>query len=323
MVGFLSNSQKTSLKRKIKKNLFVLLIWNEKRRIEGNREIKKISDEEFIFNKYQKIGRKLNLSSPQRFTEKLQWLKLFYRDETIEECTDKYTARSYIERQGYGYILNDLIAVYDNPDEIDFEDLPDKFVLKLSHGSGWNIICKDKASLNWSMYKHIIKSWIKQNLYIYGREWNYKNLAPKIIIEKYIDSGDGQLTDYKFFCYNGAPHYVQVDRDRFSVHKQTYFDMDWNKLNITTGNVPVDEERPQKFEEMKKIAAELSKPFPHVRIDFYNVDDKIYFGEFTYFDGSGFYSFEPDEYDFEWGSKLRLPEPNHNLELYKKLVSEK
>lgn len=313
-----------SIKSNIKKNLLVLYIWNERRRIKGNRQIKKITDEEFVLNEYEsRTGNRLNLSNPLRFTEKLQWLKLFYRDSIIEECTDKYTVRDYITHQGYAYILNDLIAAYDDVDDINLNDLPDKFVLKISHGSGWNIICKDKSKLNWTMYKHIIKSWMKQNLYIYGREWNYKNLTPKIIVEKYIDSGDGQLTDYKFFCFNGVPYYVQVDRDRFSGHKQTYYDMDWNKLEIVTGNIPVDEEKPQMFDEMKKIATELSKPFPHVRIDFYNVGDKIYFGEFTYFDGSGFYKFEPDERDFEWGEKLELPEPNHNLELYQKIISEK
>lgn len=309
-----------SIKSKIKKNLFVLYLWNERRRKKGKIEFEKISDENFIFEEYKRrTGNELNLSKPLRFTEKLQWLKLFYRDKNIEITTDKYTVREYLEQKEYAYILNDLIGVYDTPDEIDLSSLPNQFVLKISHGSGWNIVCKDKSKLNWKMYKRIIRSWLKQNLYIYGREWNYNNLTPKIVIEKYIDSGDGQLTDYKFFCFNGEPYYVQVDRDRFNGHKQTYYDMQWSKLDIVTGNIPVDEEKPPMFEEMKKIAAELSKPFPHVRIDFYNVGEKIYFGEFTYFDGSGFYNFEPDEMDFEWGSKLILPEPNHNLDLYNKI----
>lgn len=309
-----------SLKSKLKKNLIVLYIWNERRRIKGKKLINNISDVDFIINEYKKrTENELNLSKPERFTEKLQWLKLFYRDKKIEICTDKYTVRDYLEEKGYGYILNDLIGAYDNPDEIDLTTLPQKFVIKLSHGSGWNIICKDKSKLNWGMYKLIIKSWMRQNLAIYGREWNYNNLTPKIVIEKYIDNGDDQLTDYKFFCFNGKPYYVQVDRDRFKDHKQTYYDMEWHQLEVKTSHDVVDEICPLKFEEMKKIAAELSKPFPHVRIDFYNVGEKIYFGEFTYFDGSGFYNFEPDEMDFEWGSKLILPEPNHNLDLYNKI----
>lgn len=309
--------------RKLKKNLLILFLWNEKRRLFGNRDIKRISDREFIVNTYlNSTGHKLNLSSPKRFTEKLQWLKLFYRSKEIEICTDKFTVRNYIIGKGYGDILNELIVAYDSVDEINIEELPEKFVLKLSHGSGWNIICKDKSKLNWFMYKLIIKSWMKQNLYIYGREWNYNNLKPKIIVEKYIDSGDGQLTDYKFFCFNGKPYYVQVDRDRFKEHKQTYYDMEWNKLEMVTGNVPVDEKCPPKFEEMKKIAEDLSKPFPHVRIDFYNIEDKIYFGEFTYFDGSGFYNFKPDELDFVWGEKLKLPKPNYNLDLLNKIKAE-
>lgn len=313
-----------SLKSKFKKNLLVLYVWNERRRIKGNKDLEKISDENFIFDEYKRrTGNDLNLSNPKRYTEKLQWLKLFYRDENIERTTDKYTVREYLEKKGYGHILNDLIGVYDNPDEIDLDTLPDKFVLKVSHGSGWNIVCKDKSKLNWKMYKLIIKSWLKQNLYIYGREWNYNNLTPKIVIEKYIDSGDGQLTDYKFFCFNGEPQFVQVDRNRFENHKQTYYDMDWQQINLKTNHEIVDEECPPKFEEMKQIARELTKEFPHVRLDFYNVGEKIYFGEFTYFDGSGFYKFDPDERDFEWGAKLQLPQPNHNLELYQKITGNK
>lgn len=313
-----------SIKKKIKSNLIVLLLWNEKRRLIEQRKFAKISDDEFIDKKYKSTtGNNLNLINPERYTEKLQWLKLFYRDENIEQTTDKYTVRKYLEEKGYEYILNDLIGAYNHPDEIDFSTLPDKFVLKLSHGSGWNIVCKDKSKLNWGMYKLIIKSWMKQNLAIYGREWNYNNLTPKIVVEKYIDNGDDQLTDYKFFCFNGEPYVVQVDHDRFKDHKQTYYDMDWKQLDIKTSHDILDEKCPPKFEEMKKIATDLSKPFPHVRIDFYNIDEKIYFGEFTFFDGSGFYTFEPDEMDFIWGDKLRLPKPNYNLDLYNKINSKK
>ena len=303
--------------RKFKKNSLILWLWNEYRRLKGIYQLRQITDFEFVKSKYvNSTGNSLNLSTPTRFTEKLQWLKLFYRDSKIEICSDKYTAREYVKEQGYEFILNKLIASYNSVDEIDFDSLPEQFVLKVSHGSGWNIVCKDKKKINWRIYKLIIKSWMKQNLYIYGREWNYEHLEPKIIIEKYIDSGDGQLTDYKFFCFNGEPKFVQVDRDRFKKHKQTYYDMRWEKLPFTTGHIAVDEVCPEKFEEMKKIASELSIPFPHVRIDFYNVKGKIYFGEFTYFDGSGFYNYKPDEWDYHWGKELQLPQPNYNLELY-------
>lgn len=310
-----------TVKEKLKKNLIVLYIWNEYRRIKGSIQLKKITDMEFIIREYKRrTGNDLQLSSPQRFTEKLQWLKLFYRDEKIEECSDKYTARLYIEKQNHGELLNELIGAYDSVDDIDFDHLPNKFVLKASHGSGWNIVCTDKNKLNWRMYKHIIRSWMKQNLYIYGREWNYKRLTPKILIEKYIDSGDGQLTDYKFFCFNGKPVFVQVDRDRFQGHKQSYFDMEWKALPFSTGHEAIQEICPVEFEKMKKLAQELSKPFPHVRVDFYNIDKKIYFGEFTYFDGSGFYNYEPDEWDFHLGNLLHLPEVNYNEKIYQKLL---
>ena len=312
---------KREIKNKLKKNLLVLYVWNEYRRIHGNREANKISDEEFIISEYKRrTGHELNLKNPERFTEKLQWLKLFYRDDIIEKCSDKYTVRLYVEEQGHAKLLNDLLGVYDDVNEIDFDKLPNQFVLKVSHGSGWNIVCKDKTKLNWFMYKKIIRSWMRQNLYVYGREWNYKELTPKIIIEKYIDSGDGQLTDYKFFCFNGKPEFVQVDRDRFQGHKQSYFDMQWKTLPFTTGYESIQETCPGEFEKMKQLAQELAKPFPHVRVDFYNIKKKIYFGELTYFDGCGFYNYDPDEWDFYWGKQLELPQANYNLKLLKKFM---
>lgn len=311
------------IKSKLKKNLLLLFALNEYHRIKYNFIAKKYSDEKFIYKKFKKTtGRDLNLSNPVRYTDKLQWLKLFYRDEEIEITTDKYTVREYLEKKGYGYILNDLIGAYDNPDDIDFDSLPDKFVLKLSHGSGWNIVCKDKSKINWPMYKHIIKSWLKQNLYVYGREWNYKNLEPKIIIEKYLDNGDGQLIDYKFHCFNGEPLYVLVARDRFSDCKFSTYDMNWDRFtNIKNAHLP-PEKRPPCFEEMRNIATELCKKFPCVRIDFYNIENKIYFGEFTYFESSGFFNFIDEKQDFLRGEKLQLPKPNHNLDLFEKITSE-
>lgn len=298
----------------------LLYFWNELRRRKGEKSIRKISDLDFIIEHYKKsTGRVPNIKHPERYTEKLQWLKLFYRDPKIEICSDKYTVRKYVEDQGYGNILNRLIGVYNNVDEVNFDELPKKFVIKASHGSGWNIVCKDKSKLNWKAYKRILNSWMKQNLYMYGREWNYNNLVPKIIIEDYIDSGDGQLTDYKFFCFDGKAKFIQVDRDRFINHKQTFYNTEWEKLEFTVANESVEQECPKNFDKMLQIAEELSKPFPHVRIDFYNVDGKIYFGEFTFFDGSGFYNYNPDNWDFYWGDKIVLPNPNYNLELLESL----
>lgn len=313
---------KKTIKNKLKKNLLVVYIWNEYRRIHGNREAKKITDKEFIISEYRRrTGNDLSLKNPIRFTEKLQWLKLFYRDDVMEKCSDKYTARFYVEEQGHKELLNDLIGVYDDVNEIDFDKLPNQFVLKVSHGSGWNIVCKDKTKLNWFMYKKIIKSWMKQNLYVYGREWNYKNLTPKIIIEKYIDSGDGQLTDYKIFCFNGNPEFVQVDRDRFQGHKRAFYSMEWEKLDFSTGYDTVDEQCPCELGKMKKLAAEFAERFSFVRVDFYNVGKEIYFGEFTYFPDCGFYKYDPDKWDYYWGRLLELPQENYNKELLAKIVN--
>lgn len=312
---------KRGIKDKLKKNLVVLYIWNEYRRIHGNWEANKVSDEEFITSEYRRrTGHDLNLKKPERFTEKLQWLKLFYRDDVMEKCSDKYTARFYVEEQGHKELLNDLLGVYDDVNEIDFDKLPNQFVMKASHGSGWNIVCKDKTKLNWFMYKKIIRSWMRQNLYVYGREWNYKKLTPKIIIEKYIDSGDGQLTDYKFFCFNGKPEFVQVDRDRFQGHKRAFYNMNWEKLDFSTGYDTVDEERPCELEKMKNLAIEFAKRFSFVRVDFYNVGKEIWFGEFTFFPDCGFYNYEPDKWDFYWGKLLKLPQANCNLEILKRFM---
>ena len=305
---------KKEIKNKLKKNLLVLYVWNEYRRIHGNREANKISDEEFIISEYKRrTGHELNLKNPERFTEKLQWLKLFYRDDIIEKCSDKYTVRLYVEEQGHAKLLNDLLGVYDDVNEIDFDKLPNQFVLKVSHGSGWNIVCKDKTKLNWFMYKKIIRSWMRQNLYVYGREWNYKELTPKIIIEKYIDSGDGQLTDYKFFCFNGKPEFVQVDRDRFQGHKRAFYNMEWEKLDFSTGYDTVDEERPCELEKMRNLASEFAGKFSFIRVDFYNVGKEIYFGELTFFPDCGFYKYDPDEWDFYWGKQLELPQGNYEV----------
>ena len=288
-------------------------------RCRGKYEMKKYDDHTFICKKYRTLGREINLENPKRYTEKLQWLKLFYRNDLMPVCSDKYEVRAYLTEKGYEYLLNDLIAVYENVDDFDPEILPDQFVLKASHGSGWNLIVKDKSKVNWFLWKRIMRSWLEQNLYWFGREWNYDKLSPRIIVEKYIDSGDGQLTDYKFFCFNGVVEFIQVDRDRFLEHKQTYFDTEWNKLAFSTGHAHFDEGCPKSFDEMKRIAEELSKPFPHVRVDFYHINGKIYFGEFTFFDGSGFYSYEPDEWDFHWGEKLKLPKPNFNQDLHESI----
>lgn len=311
--------------KKLKSTPVGILARREYWRYRGQRESKKYSDYEFIKMRYEKLGRKLNLVNPERYTEKLQWLKLFWRDELAETCSDKYAVRSYLEERGYGELLNELIAVYEDVDSFDLSGLPDRFVLKAAHGSGWNLIVRDKSQVNWFWWKKIMRSWMKQNLYWFGREWNYKNQKPRLIVEKYLEDSSGELRDYKIFCMNGKPRFIQFDENRATNHKRIYTDCEGNPLPMKDSHahstqISVNFSSVQR--QMLHIAESLAKPFPNVRVDFYECGGKIYFGELTFFDGSGFYSFDPDEWDYKIGQMLSLPEPNYNLELYHRITEE-
>ena len=316
-----------NIKEIIKSNPLVNYLHLEYWRHRGQRELKKFNDYDFICWMYKKkCGRALDLSDPKRYTEKLQWLKLFYRNDLMPIASDKYEVREYLKSLGYDYLLNELIGVYNSVDEIDFSKLPERFVVKASHGSHWNLIVKDKTKINWRIWKKIMKSWLKQNLYWFGREWNYKSQTPRIVVEQYLEDDSGELRDYKIFCFNGKPCFMQIDQNRFSKHKRLYVDPNGQPLNFSDssaekGNLVFCFSSIHK--EMLRISEELSKPFPVVRVDLYECGGKIYFGELTFFDGSGFYSFNPDSVDEELGAKIRLPEPNYNLELYNSLTANK
>lgn len=308
-----------SVLRKVKDNPIGLYIWNEHRRIKGKSSKKKYNDFVFINKVYLRVtGRNINWNNPQRFTEKLQWLKLFYRNPEMPIVSDKVDVRAFLMQKGYGNLLNEVYGIYDDVDEINFANLPERFVLKVASGSGWNLVCKNKKEISWGLWKKVIKSWQKQDLAWYGREWNYSGLKSRIIIEKYLEDESGELRDYKFFAFNGKVEYVRVDLGRFTTHYQNYYDCEWNFKEFRTSYPNYMDEKidkPKNFEEMLAIANKLAEGFPHVRVDLYNVNGKIYFGELTFFISSGFLSFYPDEYDFSWGEMLKLPEPNFNLEL--------
>ena len=299
-----------------------VLLRKERVRLMGERAIKNFDDFSFIKMKYEKLGRPLDLRCPRRFTEKLQWLKLFWRQTEMPVCTDKFEVRNYLEARGYGHILNELIAVFDDLSEFNPDKLPNQFVLKATHGSGWNLIVKDKTKINWFWWKKIMRSWMRQNLFYLGREWNYKTLPPRIVAEKYLEDDSGELRDYKVFCMNGKAKFLQLDENRLTNHKRLYVDCDGNPLPMRDSG-DYARENNASFgvlqKEMISIAEDLCKPFPMVRVDFYECAQKIYFGELTFFDGSGFYSFSPDEWDFIIGDMLDLPKPNYNLELYSRI----
>lgn len=311
-----------SLISKIRNSPPGILVRREYWRHHIKKNLRKYNDYEFVKCKYEAMGRPLNLANPKRYTEKLQWLKIFWRDDLARVVSDKYEVRKYIEDMGHPEILNDLIAVYDNVDDFDLKSLPERFVIKASHGSGWNLIVKDKSKVSWFWWKKIMRSWLKQNLYWFGREWNYEKQKPRIIVEKYLEDDSGELRDFKIFCFNGNPTYIQIDENRFSNHKRVYLDVNGNPIDMTDSRSYhnyVDFEFNDTHKKLIELAKKLSSPFPSVRVDFYYCNGKIYFGELTFFHASGFYSFNPDEWDEKWGDLLTLPKPNHNLDLYKEL----
>lgn len=295
--------------KKIKKNVLVLLIWNEVRRIRGNILYKKVSDEEFVKELYFKaFNKELNLINPKAFNEKLNWLKINYCNEDAVKCADKFEVRKYLENKNMKWLLNELIDVYESVDEININKLPKRFVLKATHGSGWNLIVKDKDKVNWFLWKIIMKSWLKQNFYYYGREKIYENIKPRIICEKYLEDKNGELLDYKLYCFNGKVKFIQVDVDRFTNHTANYYDREWKLMDIKYADEFSGRNinKPYNFEKMLEVSEELSKEFPHVRVDFYEVDKKLYFGELTFFTASGTGKLEPEEYEYEIGSWLKL-----------------
>lgn len=260
-----------------------------------------------------RFGRKLNLNNPETFNEKLQWLKLYNRKPEYTKMVDKYLVRDYVkEKIGEEYLIP-LLGVWDDPEKIDFDELPMQFVLKCNHNSGLGMcICKDKNSLDINKVKEELKKGINQNYYLTSREWPYKDVPRRIIAEKYmVDESGYELKDYKFYCFDGKVKLVMINSDRMSSEKTkaNYFDENYQPLDFVWGyeNAEIPPQKSEKFEEMKYLAEKLSEGITHVRIDFYQTPSGIYFGEITFFDGSGFDAIEPIEWDYKIGSWLKLP----------------
>lgn len=251
---------------------------------------------------------------PKRYTEKLQLYKMRYRNPVMTQCVEKYEVRKYVESKGLRHILNDLYGVYDNVDEIDFESLPEKFVVKSTTGGGGLnvIVVKDKYTCDWNDIKQKVTSWPQHHKgdISFGREWAYTGMGhTRILVEKLLESkiGGGNLVDYKFFCFNGEPKYLYVitDRKPGEYAYLSMYDSHFKKLPYYTNDERKLEKelpRPQNFEAMIEVAHKLSEDFPHVRVDLYNIDGQVIFGELTFYDGSGYYLFEPDDFDMKAGA---------------------
>lgn len=253
----------------------------------------------------------LDLENPQTYNEKLQWLKLHDKRPEYTQMVDKIAAKEYVASIiGDEYIIP-TIAIYEKPEDIDFDQLPNQFVLKVTHDSGGIVVCKNKQTIN---KKEVIKKmeWgLKRTYYKFNREYPYKNVPRRIIAEQYMEDESGyELKDYKIFCFDGKPKLLFVASDR-QIHKTKFdfFDLDWNHLPFTNGhpNNPNSIQKPKNFEKMLDIAAKLSKGIPHVRVDLYNINGKIYFGEMTFFHWSGIVPFVPEEWDYKIGDMLHLP----------------
>ncbi len=261
-----------------------------------------------------KFRRKLDLRSPKRFTEKIQWYKLYYKNELMPQCSDKYLVREYLKSKGLAHILNDLYCVFERPEDIDLAKLPDKFVMKLSNGSGTNLLCTDKSQLIESEVVQDFKRFIFKVRANLGREWPYMKVKPVIIVERLLEDEahiNNAINDYKIFCYDGKPEYIICISDRNSDRcNHLVHDTEWNKIRVASEGARIDEDvpKPENLQEMLDIAAKLSADFPFARIDLYSLSGKIYFGEITFYPWSGYMEFEPDEFDVVLGEKFMLRE---------------
>lgn len=255
-----------------------------------------------------KQGYSLDLKNPQTFNEKLQWIKLYDKNEWMPKCSDKYVVREYVERMGCKDLLNTLYWNGTNPDDIPYDEFPDKFVIKVTHGSTFNIIVTDKSKIDKEDIKKKLNKWLKAKFIPCYGEWFYGKVPPRIIVEKYLEDGHGtNLYDYKVFCFNGKAKLVDVHCGRFGTHKRNIYDLDWNLQEVNFKYVNFDiVEKPDVFDDLIKKAELLSSEFNHARVDFFIVNSRIYFGEITFTNGAGFDHIKPYEFDLKMGTWLNL-----------------
>ncbi len=254
-----------------------------------------------------------DFNNPKTFNEKLNWLKLYDRRPEYSRMVDKYAVREYIaETIGEQYLIPLVGGPWNSVEEIDFDELPESFVLKTTHDSGGVVICRDKNSFDSEAAKKKLAKRLKMEYFWGGREWPYKNVKPRIIAEKYMQDGDcSSLNDMKFFCFNGEPKVMYIAQEEIAGSPADYFDMNFNHLDMRVGDDPFADtcpEKPQHFEKMREFASTLSKGVPQLRVDFYCVNSKIYVGELTFFHNGGHSEFKPAHWDEIFGSWIELPE---------------
>ena len=289
----------------IKKPLYAVVFLN-------NRGVHLLKDEPYLRLVYKlRLGKKLDLDNPKTFNEKLQWLKLYDRKDIYTTMVDKYEVKKYVsDIIGEKHIIPTL-GIYDKFDDIEFDKLPNKFVIKCTHDSGGVMVCDDKTKLDMKEAKKKITKSLKRNYYYMGREWPYKNVKPRIIVEKYMeDPKEKELKDYKFFCFNGKVRCFKIDFNRFVKHQANYYDETGKLLKFGEVVCPPDYTKklkiPTTLRKMIKLAERLSQGTTFVRIDFYSIDSDIYFGEITLYPAAGFGKFIPEEWDEKLGEMVDL-----------------
>lgn len=291
------------LKRKIKFTIAKMLFW--------------VPDSIMLrIQYYMIVKRKLNWKNPQRFSEKLQWYKAYYHHPEMMKCVDKYTVREYVKQKlGTDKYLNELYQIHQKAEDIDFDALPDRFVIKTTDGgNGDNVlVCHDKSKFDIQNAIKTVDSWRNKKYYVISREWAYKGAKDsRVIVEKYLEdksNADGSIDDYKFLCFDGKFRYLWVDKDRFSSHKRGFWDenlkfLDGVKSDWPTfpdGGIPL----PENIQEMVEASEKLAEGFPFSRIDWYNIDGKITFGEITFYPWSGYVRYTPDTFDFDLGKYFK------------------
>lgn len=275
----------------------------------------RMSDEAFLKKRFRLyMESELNLNNPSTYSEKLQWLKLNDRNPEYTQMVDKYLAKQWVaQRIGEEYIIPTL-GVWNSFDEIDFDSLPNQFVLKCTHDSGSLVICLDKNKFDKKRAKKKLERYLNHNYYYESREWPYKNVVPRIIAEEYkVDSSSRELRDYKFFTFNGTAKLLMIASDRQAENVETkfdFFDMNFDHLDFRNGHPNSEGTLPAKplnFENMRRLSEEVSKGIPSLRVDFYEVDGKIFFGEMTFFHWGGMKPFDPEEWDQKLGDWIQLP----------------
>lgn len=278
------------------------------------KKMKFLPPEKYAHYLYEyKTGKKLNLKDPKEFNEKIQWYKVYYHPKLMTQLVDKYGVRNYVEEQIGAQYLNEIYGVYDSPEEVDFDKLPNQFVIKGTHASSFNLIVRDKTELNQKKAKKLFKKWLGINQYYRtGQEWAYKDVKPRLIAEKFLDDGAGKsLLDYKFYCFRGKAEFVEIHSDREDNHKRAFYDLNFKKLPFRYVAVEEDItehiEKPSNLEEMIVLAEKLSGNFPFVRVDFYSIYGKTIFGEMTFYPSDGRKDFRPDEYNKSIGDLIILP----------------